>query len=148
MRGKATGVSVLVTSIDAGQNSRRLRRVGTEGQEMISWRYAIPATLGAAVAAACIANAISSVVLPQLVVASQQRPLILPATSNHDTAISANNKHPSSEDHLTAYQRAAEAILQRAQNAMASSDVPIITGEIPLPKSQVPLPKKRPVPRP
>ena len=149
--GLFVSISVLATGIDAGQNSRRLSRVGTEGQEMISWRYAVPTILAAAVVAAvvaaCIANAISSVVLPQLVEASQRRPLILPKTSNHDTTISANNKHPSSEYHVTAYQQAAEAILQRAQNAMASSDVPIMTGDIPLPKGQVPLPKKRPIPR-
>jgi hypothetical protein len=115
---------------------------------MICWRYAIPAILGAAVVSGCIAYVISSVP-PQLVEASQRPPLILPAaTSNHDTAISTINKHPSSEDHVTAYQRAAEAILQRAQYARASADEPILTGHIPLPKGQVPLPKKRPIPRP
>lgn len=114
---------------------------------MISWRYAIPTILGAAVVAACITYAISSV-LPQLVEASQRPPLLLPTTSNLDSAISANNTHPSSEDQVTAYQRAAEAILQRAQNARASADEPRITGNIPLPKGHVPLPKKRPIPRP
>ncbi len=114
---------------------------------MISWRYAIPAILSTALLAASIAYAISSV-LPQLVEASQRPPLALPnATTNHDSAISRNDKHPSSEDHVTAYQRAAEEILQRAQNARASVGEPALTGHN-LSKGRVPLPRKRPIPRP
>jgi hypothetical protein len=41
------------------------------------------------------------------------------------------------EDHVPAYQRAAEAILKRAQNATAFADMPL-TGRIPLPRRRPP----------
>jgi hypothetical protein len=115
---------------------------------MINWRLAASAILGAAVVVSCIVYVVLPV-LPQRVEADQRLPPGLPrVTGHHDTAISTSIQHPIAEDHITAFERAAEAILRRAQNARASADEPIITGHIPLPKGKVPLPKKRPIPRP
>jgi hypothetical protein len=103
---------------------------------MISWRLAVLTILGAAVVAGCIAY----VIAPALVEADQQLPPTLPKlTDRHDAAISTNIQHPTAEDHITAFERAAEAILKRAQNVKASADEPLFTGRIPLPK-------KRPIP--
>jgi hypothetical protein len=108
---------------------------------MISWRLVVPAVLVAAAIAGCIACFFTPSP-PQRVEADQRLPLTLPkVTVRHDTAISTNIQHPSTEDHITAYRRAAEAILKRAENAEASADEPLFAG-------RVPLPKRRPVPRP
>jgi hypothetical protein len=105
---------------------------------MISWRLAVLTILGVAVVAGCIAY----VIAPARVEADQQLPPTLPKlTGHHDTEISTNIQHPTAEDHITAFERAAEAILKRAQNVKASADEPLFTGRIPLPK-------KRPIPRP
>lgn len=108
---------------------------------MISWRFAIPVILGVAVVAGCIVYVISSVA-PHRVEAVRRLPPPLPkvTSSHHETAISTNIQHPGAEEHITAYQRAAQAILTRVQNAKASADEPILTGHIP----RIPLPKKRP----
>jgi hypothetical protein len=114
---------------------------------MISWRFAIPIILGVAVVAGCIVYIISSVP-PHRVKAVRRLPPPLPkvTSSYHETAVST--EHPSEEEHISAYQRAAQAILTRVQNAKASADEPIPTGRIQMPKGRVPLPKKRPIPRP
>ena len=115
---------------------------------MISWRFAIPGILGVTVVAGCIVYVISSVPPHQVeVVRRLPPPLPKVTSSDHETTVSTNIQRPSAEEHITAYQRAAEAILQRAHNARASADEPILTGHIQLPKGQVPLPKKRPIPR-
>ena len=107
---------------------------------MISWRLAVPAVPCAAAVAGCITYFVTPVP-PQLVAADQRLPPILPnVTARPDIGISTNTQRQSTEDHATAYQRAAEAILGRAQNAKASADEPLVTGRIPLPK-------KRPIPR-
>jgi hypothetical protein len=123
------------------------RRVETEGQEMNNWRLAASAILGAAVVVSCIVYVVSPVP-PQRVEADQRLPPVLPSVTGHDTALSTNIQHPIAEDRITAFERAAEAILRRAQNARASADEPpLIAGHVPLPKGHVPLPKKRPIPR-
>ena len=107
---------------------------------MISWRLVVPAVLVAVAIAGCIA-CFYAPSPPQRVEADQRLPPTLPTvTDHHDAAISTNIQRPSTEDHITAYQRAAEAILKRAQNAKASADEPLFTGRIPLPK-------RRPIPR-
>ena len=114
---------------------------------MISWRFAIPVILGIAVVQACIFYVFCSV--PPYRVEAVRRlppPLINVTSSSHETAVST--EHPSAEEHITAYQRAAQAILTRVQNAKASADEPLLTGHIQMLKGRVPLPKKRPLPRP
>ena len=113
-----------------------------EGKDMISWRLAVPAVLCAAAVAGCIVYFVTPVP-PQPVAADQRLPPTLPnVTARPDTGISTNTQRQitEEEDHAIAYQRAAEAILKRAQNAKASGDEPLVTGRIPLPK-------KRPIPR-
>jgi hypothetical protein len=106
---------------------------------MISWRLAVPAVLAAAAIAGCITYFVTPAP-PQQVEADQRLPPTLPnVIARPDTGI-ANTQHPTTEDHVTAYQRAAEAILRRAQNATASTDQSLVTGRIPLPK-------RRPIPR-
>jgi len=111
---------------------------------MISWRLAALTILGAAVVTGCIGYVVATPPSPRVIEADQPLPPVVPrVTGGHDREISTNTHHPSTEDHITvtAYQRAAEAILKRAQNAEASADEPLFTGRIPLPR-------KRPIPRP
>jgi hypothetical protein len=93
---------------------------------MISWRLAVPAVLVAATVAGCITY------------------FIAPAPSQPvEFGMSTNIQRSTTDEHIDAFQRAAEAILRRAQNAKASAgtDEPLVTGRIPLPK-------KRPIMRP
>ena len=101
---------------------------------MIRWRIAIPVVLAAAVVAGCITY-MATPVQPQRIETDQRmQALIVPKAPE--------TIPPPKEDDITAYQRAADAILSRAQNAKASADEPpLVTGRIPLPKS-------RPLPRP
>jgi hypothetical protein len=108
---------------------------------MIGWRFAVLTVLLAAAVAGCITY-FATPAPPQLVEADQRsRPTAPIATARPDSGVSRKIQPPSAEDDITAYQRAAEAILKRAQNAKASADEPLFTGRIPLPK-------RRPVPRP
>ena len=107
---------------------------------MISWRFVVPAVLGAAAVAAWITYVVLPIP-PNLIEANQQMPPASKSTSRQVSA-SSSVQTPSTEDDVTAYQRAAEAILKRAQNAKASADEP------PLVAGRIPLPKRRPLPRP
>jgi len=110
---------------------------------MISLRLAVPAALAAAAVAGCITYFVTPA--PQQQVEADQRlpPTVPNVTGRPDTGISANIQRRSTEDHIDAFERAAEAILKRAQNATASAgtDKPLVTGPIPLPK-------RRPILRP
>ena len=108
---------------------------------MIGWQFAAPPVLVAAAAAACISYFITPA--PRNPVEADQLSVsTVPKTIDRsEPAISRNVQPPNKEDDITAYQRAAEAILRRAQNAKASADEPLFTGRIPLPK-------RRPLPRP
>ena len=95
---------------------------------------------GVAAVAACITYIIPSP--PQFIEANQRMPATLSnGTDRHNLGVSSVQT-PSTEDDITAYQRAAEAILKRAQNAKASADEP------PLVNERIPLPRRRPLPRP
>ena len=108
---------------------------------MISWRFAVLTVLVAAAVAGCITY-FATPAPPQPIEADQRSPPTAAiATARSDSGVSRNIQPPSTEDDITAYQRAADAILKRAQNAKASADEPLFTGRIPLPK-------RRPVPRP
>jgi hypothetical protein len=112
-------------------------RIGV--REMISLHLAV-AVLGAAAVAGCITYC-ASPAPPQRIEADQRMPLTLPSAKDRlePSGRSANIQPTSTEGDIAAYQRAAEAILKRAQNANASADEPpLATGHIPLPK---PLPR-------
>ena len=110
---------------------------------MISWQLAVPAVLVAAATAGCITH----FAIPAAVQANAD--LRLPPTTpdltvRFDAGISTNLQRSNTEADITAFQQAADAILQRAQNASASAgtDEPVITGE------RIPLPRRRPILRP
>src|SRR5436309_1950185 len=110
---------------------------------MISLRLAVPAVLVAAAVAGCITYVVTPAP-PQPVEADRWLPLtVLDVTGRPDVGIPTSIRRPGTEDHIDAFERAAEAILKRAQNAAASAgtDKPLITGPIPLPK-------RRPILRP
>ena len=109
---------------------------------MISWRLAVPAVLVAAIVAGCITYFVVPAP-PQQVESDLRLPSAPKLTGRPNSATSTNIQHPSTEEHIDAFQRAAEAILRRAQNAKASAgtDEPLVTGP-------VPLPKRRPIIRP
>jgi hypothetical protein len=106
---------------------------------MISLRLAVPAVL---VAAAVAGRFTYFVTPPPSVEADQRLPPTAPDMTGPDTGTPTNiGQRPSAEEQAAAaFQRAAAAILRRAQNAQASADEPPITGHIPLPK-------RRPIPR-
>ena len=146
---RARNVGPLDQEAEGAAHSSRGRppagRTRAEGEEVITWRLAVPAVLGAATVAACVTYFIAPPPPPPPRVESEQRawPPMPDETGHTDSAISTNIQHPSMEEDVTAYQRAAEAILKRAQNTRASADEPqpLVTGRIPLPK-------RRPIPRP
>ena len=107
---------------------------------MISLRLAVTAVLVAAAMAGCITYFVTRA--PPLAVAADQRlpPTVPNVTGRPDSGISTNIRRPSTEDHIDAFERAAEAILKNAM-ASAGADRPLITGPIPLPK-------RRPILRP
>ena len=107
---------------------------------MMSLRLAAPAVLIAAAIAGCITY-FATPGSPQRTEADQRMPPAEPsATGRPASGVTTNIRRPSTEDNITAYQRAAEAILRRAPNAKASADETLVTGRIPLPK-------RRPIPR-
>jgi len=117
--------------------------VGSEGEEVISLRLAVPAVLVAAALAGCFTYFVSP---PLPVEADQQLP---PAgqTLEADMGTPTNiDRRPSTRERVAAFELAAEAILKQAtadakvQEASARTDKPAITRPIPLPKS-------RPIPR-
>jgi hypothetical protein len=110
---------------------------------MTSLRLAVPAVLVAAAVAGCITYFIAPAP-PQQVEADQRLPPTVPNVAGRpDWGISRNIERPSRDDRIDAFERAAEAILKRAQNATASAgiDKPLVTGPIPLPR-------RRPILRP
>jgi hypothetical protein len=112
---------------------------------MISLRVAVPAVLVAAILAGCFAYfVIPPPPLPRIEV-DQRLPPAAPDTTGPDTKTPTNiGQLPSAKEQAAAaFQRAAAAILRRAQNAEAAAgiDEPPTTG-------QIPLPRRRPIPRP
>jgi len=101
---------------------------------MISLRLAVTAVLVAAALAGCVPY-LCTRAPPQAVEADQRLPPTVPnVTDRPDSAISTNIRRPTTDEHIDAFERAAEAILKRAQNAKASADKPLVTGPIPLPR--------------
>ncbi|MEP6837349.1 MAG: hypothetical protein ABJA75_04790 [Bradyrhizobium sp.] len=112
---------------------------------MINLRLAVPAIL----AAAAVAAGFTYFVTPSAHVEAEPplRPTMSSSTSRPDRRAGASpgvDQHQSKEGKTaTAYQQAAEAILRRAENALADArtDASHIVGP-------VPLPRKRPLTRP
>jgi hypothetical protein len=101
---------------------------------MISLRFAVPAVLVAAALAGCF----TYFVPPRPPVAPPpQLPETMPELR---AAIPANVDPPKAQERADDFLQAAQAILKKEPNALASADKPTITGHIPLPK-------KRPIPR-
>jgi hypothetical protein len=110
---------------------------------MVRLRFAIPAVLTAAVVAACI----TYIALPSpsegIDVDERSRPTMPRVLARPVPDTTVEIQRQTTEDKVTAFQRAADAILRRAQNAKASAgdDEPLIT-------KPVPLPRRRPIIRP
>ena len=101
---------------------------------MTSLRFAIPTVLVAAAVAGCITYFVTPAP-PQQVEADQLLPPTVPnVTDRPDSGLSTNIRRPTTDEHIDAFERAAEAILKRAQNAKASADKPLVSGPIPLPQ--------------
>jgi hypothetical protein len=105
--------------------------VSAEGEgKMISLRLAVPAVLLAAVLAGCFTYFVSP---PPRMEADQRLPPSLPPTNIE--------QHLSSQKQAAAaFERAAAAIIKRAEYAQASAIELPLAGHIPLPKSR-PLPR-------
>ena len=110
---------------------------------MIGLRLAIAAVLVAAVVAGCIAYLFIPAGLRPVEADRPMPPNVINVTGRFDPELSAEVQRPVTRDHIEAFERAAEAILRRAQHATAAAgtDKPLITGRIPLPRP-------RPLPRP
>jgi hypothetical protein len=113
---------------------------------MISLRFAIPAVLVAAAVAGCFTYFVTTPPSPPpRVVEAVQRlpPTVHDMTADAGTPTNIGQRPSAEEQAAAAFQRAAAAILKRAQYAQASAgtDEPPITGHIPLPKMS-------PIPRP
>jgi hypothetical protein len=104
-----------------------------ESEKMIGWRLAVSASLGATVVAGCIVYIVARVPSHQVEAGQRLSPTVRKAIDRNDAAVPMVIQPAIREDHVTAYQRAAEAILKRAQSATAFADMPL-TGRIPLPR--------------
>jgi hypothetical protein len=108
---------------------------------MISLRFVVAAILIATTVAGCITY-FFNVGLPQPIEADWRLPpIVTGAKGRSDMGVSTNAQPPGTEDDINSYERAAQAILKRAQNAKARADEPMLDGS-------VPLPKRRPILRP
>jgi hypothetical protein len=116
---------------------RRLVEFG-EGEEMISLRPAVLAVLVAAAFAGCLTYFVTP--SPRVDV-DPLLPATVPDMKSHPDAgtPTSTDQRRSAKKQVSAFERAAEAILKRASYAEASAST-AITGH-------VPLPKRRPIPR-
>jgi hypothetical protein len=112
---------------------------------VIGLRLAVAAVLVAAVVAGCITYLLIPAGPRPVETDLLIPPTVLNATGRFDPGISAEIQRPVTKDHIEAFERAAEAILKRAQHATAAAgtDRPLITGRIPLPRPR-PLPRSLP----
>ena len=110
---------------------------------MISLRLTVPAVLAAAAVAGCITYLLAPVPQQAAEVDQGFAETMPHATVRPDTATSTSTQHLNEEDRIISFQRAADAILKRAENITASAgpDARTIAGPIPLPR-------RRPIPRP
>lgn len=109
---------------------------------MIGVRLAAAAVLVAAVVAGCITYLLIPAGPGPLEADQPMQPTVLNVSGRFDPGQSEEIHRPVTRDHIEAFERAAEAILKRAQHATAAAgtDRPLITGRIPLPRPR-PLPR-------
>jgi hypothetical protein len=110
---------------------------------MTGLRLAVAGVLAAAVVAGCITYFLVPAA-PRPAEADRRLPsAVVNVTGRYDPETSADIQRPVTKDHIEAFERAAEAILRRAQHATASAgtDKPQITGPVPLPKPRPVLPR-------
>jgi hypothetical protein len=112
---------------------------------MIGLRLAVAAVLVAAVVAGCITYLLIPAGPPPVETEQPISPTVLKVSGRFDQGMPAEIHRPGAKDHIEAFERAAEAILKRAQHATAAAatDRPLITGRIPLPRPR-PLPRSLP----
>jgi hypothetical protein len=110
---------------------------------MVGLRFAIPAILIAAVVAACITYIAFPSPSEGIDVDRRSQPTTPRVLARPVPDSTIDIQRQTTEEQVTAFQRAADAILKRAQNAKASAgdDEPFIT-------KPVPLPTRRPIIRP
>jgi hypothetical protein len=102
---------------------------GAAAEEMI--KFVVPVVLVAAAVAGCITYFVTPAP-PVPVEADQRSPPAVPGlTDRLDAGKPSNTQRSAAENHIVAFERAAEAILK---NAKASAGEPAITGPIPLPR--------------
>jgi hypothetical protein len=99
---------------------------------MISLRVAVPAILVAAALAGCFTYFVPPPVAPPSQLLEKMPELRM--------GIPANVDPPKTQERADDFLQAAQAILKKEPDALASADRPTITGHIPLPR-------KRPIPR-
>jgi hypothetical protein len=109
-------------------------------KEMVGLRLAISSVLIAAMVAACITYIAIPSPPERIEVDRPSKPAAPKVTTRPATGMPIQPQ--TAEDQLAAFQRAADAIMKRSQNANASA------GEKPIIMGPVPLPRKRPVVRP
>ncbi len=111
---------------------------------MVNLRLAVPMVIVAAIMAACITYLIAPPVAPSLPVVANQAPPTVSSSGMQGTAVPMRVDRLTTDEEkaVAAFQRAADAILKRAENLQASAPpkgLPI--------NGKVPLPRKRPIPR-
>jgi hypothetical protein len=109
---------------------------------VISLRLAVPVVLVAAAVAGCFTYFVTP--LPRVETDQRLPPTALDMIGPDRATPTDIDRRPSAEEQgAAAFQRAAAAILRRAQQAEASAG----TDELPI-NARIPLPKRRPIPRP
>ena len=103
---------------------------------MVGLRLAIPAALIAGVVAACMAYIAIPSPQERIEVDRRSQPTAPKETTRFVTETPIDIQRQATEDHAAAFQRSADAILKRAQNAnaLAGGDEHMIRGPVPLPR--------------
>ena len=109
---------------------------------MIGLRLAVAAVLVAAILAGCITYLLIPTAPARVETDQSMPPTVLNVSGRFEPGTAAEIQRPVTRDHIEAFERAAEAILKRAQHATAAAgtDKPLITGRIPMPRPR-PLPR-------
>jgi hypothetical protein len=112
-----------------------------KGEEMINWRFIVPAVLVAAAVAGCFTYFVTA---PLPVEAVQRLSPTSPNIKGPDTGTQTIIDQRSAEEEAkAAFERAAAAILRPAPELQAYAGV-----NEPPTAERIPLPKRRPLPRP
>ena len=132
----------------SGQACSGLKQSGQDNgpTKMVSLRLAVPMVIAAAVVAACFTYLVAPRIAPPSPDEADRRAPPTASSSGVQEVVApmrigrlANDE----EKAVAAFQRAADAILKRAENLQAAAT----PNERPI-SGKVPLPKRRPIPRP